>query len=620
MRRSAIFTLALILLVSSSVQMVSGAPPIQRVAAPLLPGSGTTGWDVQSMGLAPPVRDLDKPLADIDEALLNALAVDGTANFFVKMAVEADLSAAYDIEDWNARGEYVWNTLNEVARTTQAPVIEYAQKHGLDYHSMLTTNSVFIRGGNLRAVQGLATLPGVAYLRLEQILQIPDPFIGDGSIYNLGDTEGSTPEATTAWGITDTKADQVWALGVRGSGIKVANIDTGVQWDHPALVDQFACPGDPTAPRCWRDPSNICGAGGACDNNGHGTHTMGTMVAEDNPALTYIAGMAPGATWIACKGCESSSCSDYALNTCADWVLAPGGSSANRPHVVNNSWGGSGGDTWYQAKVNAWQAAGIFPAFSAGNSGSSCRTLGSPGDYQQSFGTAAHDRNRTIASFSSRGPSTFGHTPYTKPNISAPGVSVCSTVPTNGWSCSYSGTSMASPHTAGAVALVWSACPSYVGQMDATFELLQNNADASPAGSCGAPLDGEGNYTYGYGYLDALAAVQQCSGAPTTKMFVQFIYLAPIQPQPSLDLVLGLVRILDENNTPVEGATVDVEWTLPMGYAYPMSKSTNAAGLAVPLMVNRWPSTYELCVTGVTKGGFVYDPSMNYETCDTITP
>jgi PKD repeat protein len=436
--------------------------------------------------------------ATIEPDLLAQLN-DGPANFSVRMSVQADLSAAYAM-DWAARGQYVVDALQEVARVTQAPVIEYATRHGLEYTSFLSGNEIYIRGGNLAAAQGLAAIPGVADLRLERIYTI-DPIVAGGA----------APEYTKDWGLTDINADDVWALGYEGAGIKVANIDTGVQYSHPALDQAFACPGDPGNAACWKDPSNICSGGTACDNNGHGTHTMGTMVGDNDPSLTYWVGMAPDAKWIACKGCESSSCSEFALNSCADWILAPGGNAANRPNVVNNSWGGGGGSNWYLTKVNNWRAAGIFPAFSAGNSGSSCGTLGSPGDYQQSFASAAHASSRTIASYSSRGPSAFGHDPYTKPNISAPGSSICSSVPTNGWSCGYSGTSMASPHSAGAVALIWQACPSYLGQIDATFELLQDNADTPLAGNCNAPPDGEGNYTYGYGYLNVLAAVNACA-------------------------------------------------------------------------------------------------------------
>jgi subtilisin family serine protease len=187
----------------------------------------------------------------------------------------------------------------------------------------------------------------------------------------------------------------------------------------------------------------------------------------------------------------------------------------------------------------AWVAAGVFPAFSAGNSGSGCSTLGSPGDYQESFGSAAHDSSRNIASFSSRGPSAFGHDPYTKPNISAPGVSICSSVPTNSWSCGYSGTSMASPHTAGAVALLWSCNPSLVGQIDATFQVLQNAANTAPAGNCGAPPDGQGNYTFGYGYLDVLAAGTTACGNVDTGTLNGYVF--------------------DNFGSPIGGATVSAQ-------------------------------------------------------------
>jgi hypothetical protein len=449
----------------------------------------------------------------IEALLLDQFTTEGMADFIVKFAQQADLSPAYAMS-WGDRGWFVYNTLTEVAKNSQADSIAKLDSLGLRYQTFIAGNELYVWGGNLDAALMLAELPEVEFIQatrtyyIDPIVDTVNPVLsttwaGDLLANNL--SFDLTPDAITDWGITDTKADQFWSqYGIQGDGMVVANIDTGVQWNHPALDQAFKCGTNPADPACWADPSNICG-GSACDNNGHGTHTMGTMVADDDQSLTYIAGMAPNAQWIACKGCESSSCSTTALNACADWILAPGGSPDNRPNVVNNSWGGGGGDAWYLAKVNAWRAAGIFPAFSAGNN-YTCSSLGSPGDYQESFASAAHSSNRVIADFSSKGPSTFGHDPYTKPNISAPGDYICSSVPTNGWNCSYSGTSMASPHTAGAVALLWSCNPSLVGQIDQTFQILQDNANTPPAGSCSAPPDGEGNYTYGYGYLDVLAA------------------------------------------------------------------------------------------------------------------
>jgi hypothetical protein len=235
---------------------------------------------------------------------------------------------------------------------------------------------------------------------------------------------------------------------------------------------------------------------------------MGTMVGDDGGANQI--GVAPGAKWIACKGCSTSSCASSHLTACAQWVVNPGGGQSP-PDVVNNSWGGGGGDNWYRSFVQSWRAAGIFPAFSNGNSGPNCSTSGSPGDYPESYSSGATTNTDAIASFSSRGPSAFGS--LIKPNVSAPGSGVRSSYPTNGYA-SLSGTSMASPHTAATVALVWAAAPGYEGNIGGTEQIL--NDSAAPRLStqtCGGVSGSVSpNNTFGRGLLDAFAAVQLAQG------------------------------------------------------------------------------------------------------------
>jgi subtilisin family serine protease len=462
----------------------------------------------------------------IEAQLQEQISSQGNADFIVRFAEQADLSAAYSM-DWASRGDFVYNTLRQVAEASQANARAILDAQGIKHQTFIAGNELYVWAGNQVNAIELAALPEVASIRATRTYSI-DPVDTPARLRNIswaGDllaqkalvTVSDTAQAIIDWGITDTKANQFWStFGVQGDGIVVANIDTGVQWNHPALDQAYKCPANPSSLACWYDPTLTCGSGGPCDDKGHGTHTMGTMVADDDPSLTYIAGMAPGARWIACKGCKGITCEDAKILACADWILAPAGNPANRPNIVNNSWGAvPGGDIWFLAKVEAWRAAGIFPAFSAGNEGEKgCNTLASPGDYQESFASAAHDSTRNIAQFSSRGSSDFGYDPYTKPNLSAPGVSICSSVP-NSWSCDYSGTSMASPHTAGAVALLWSCNPALKGHVDATFQLLQDHTDPAPGGDCGAPAGQAGNFTYGYGYLDVLAAGE--AGCATTQ-------------------------------------------------------------------------------------------------------
>jgi hypothetical protein len=329
---------------------------------------------------------------------------------------------------------------------------------------------------------------------------------------------------------------------LRGDGIVVANIDTGVQFDHPALVGQYRGNlGGGTFDHNynWFDPSHVCALPQPCDNNNHGTHTMGTMVGDDGGANQI--GVAPHAKWIAAKGCELSSCSDSALLSSGQWVLAPTDLAGNnprpdlRPNIVNNSWGGDNGaaiDPWYRATLTAWTAAGIFGVFSNGNAGPSCNTTGSPADNLEAFSVGAYDISNVIASFSSRGPGEGGEI---RPSVAAPGVNVRSSIPGNTYG-NFNGTSMAAPHVSGAVALLWSLAPALVGDITQTRQLLEDTAIDTNDLTCGGTVDD--NNVFGEGRVDVLEAAAA----------------APVGPVGSLD---GTVTDA-VSTSPIAGATLSL--------------------------------------------------------------
>jgi N-acetylneuraminic acid mutarotase len=232
---------------------------------------------------------------------------------------------------------------------------------------------------------------------------------------------------------------------------------------------------------------------------------MGTMAGDDGGANQV--GVAPQARWIAANGCCPS---DAALIASGQWLLEPtdlngqNPDASKRPHIVNNSWGTivPSNDPFMEDVLQAWAASGIFGVWSNGNNGPGCATSGSPGSRILNYSVGAYDINNQIAGFSSRGPGQDGEI---KPNISAPGVNVRSSVPTDGYAA-FNGTSMAAPHTAGAVALLWSAAPSLVGDIAATRALLDDTAVDTEDLQCGGTA--ADNNVYGQGRLDALALLQ----------------------------------------------------------------------------------------------------------------
>ncbi len=454
---------------------------------------------------------------------------DQQATFLVYLAAQDDLSQAYRIDDWGVRGAYVYETLLRSAETSQADLLIWLNMRkaaGIvaDYRSYYIVNAVAVTAG-VSTLEALAARPDVAFIESMSVFTIPEP-IDDEPIGT----------AAVEWGVAKIGADQIWSdFDVRGEGTVVANIDTGVLYTHNALQSSYRGTASGSHDYNWFDPQ---GSNSPFDNNGHGTHVMGTMVGDDGGSNQI--GIAPQATWIAAKGCTSSSCSSSDLLASAEWILAPypiGGSPdegdpSKRPHVVNNSWGGPGGNTWYLEAVEAWRAADIFPAFAAGNSGPGAGSIGSPGDYAESFASGATDISDTIAAFSSRGPSSL--TNETKPDVSAPGVSIRSAWNDGGYN-TISGTSMASPHAAGCVALIRAAA---IGLDLTEIENLLTNT-ALDLGSSGPDT------SYGYGRIDCYSAVAAARAVPTP---------TPISASPTVTASNTPVT-LTATNTPSPTAT-----------------------------------------------------------------
>ena len=301
--------------------------------------------------------------------------------------------------------------------------------------------------------------------------------------------------------ISAINAPALWGLGYTGQGVVVANLVTGVDASHPDLSASFR-----GGTNSWFDPYNQHPTT-PFDPSGHGTATMGVMVGRDAGGTSI--GVAPGAKWIAAKIFnDSGSATVTAIHQSFQWVLDPDGNpaTADAANVVNNSWTdiAPGCNLDFEPDLESLRAAGVLPVFAAGNGGPGSGTSPSPANNPAAFAVGALDASSQIATFSSRGPSTCGGSTGPFPDIVAPGVNIRSAY-LGGLYLSNSGTSLAAPHVAGALALLLSAYPNTPS--DYQEQALINSAvDLGPLG----PDD-----IYGYGRLDVLAAYNWLAAAPT---------------------------------------------------------------------------------------------------------
>lgn len=461
----------------------------------------------------------------IDPELEASMRIHGEAAILIDFAERPDLSPAATM-DWEARGQFVVDQLRSTAERTQARVQTYLRSEGVAFRSFWIDNLILIPSATRRILDDLATFHEIEILRADQPMMVIEP---------VAKAQAPTGGRSVEPNISHVNADQVWGMGFDGTGMVVAGIDTGVRYTHEVLLPRYR--GNLGGGLYSHDYNWLDGVDGSAsaptDDHGHGSHTVGTMVGDDGGSNQV--GMAPGATWIACDGCDGSSCSTSGLLGCAEWVAAPypvgDPSSPNpskRPHVVNNSWGNCGQsyNAWYQGVVDSWHAAGVYPVFANVNSINcgypsppGCNTVGNPGRYGNVTGVGSTGQsNGAYAAHSNWGPTDDPDTinpngfPSVKPQVVAPGVNIRSALNWNNASYgSWDGTSMSAPHVAGLIALVWQAAPCLVGNYAETENIIQASAVPIPyATNCGGEGPGNiPNMATGWGEIDALEAVMQ---------------------------------------------------------------------------------------------------------------
>lgn len=466
----------------------------------------------------------------VDPSLLRE-PIDGATEFLVVFTEQADLSGAAAYNDKVERGRYVYETMTALASRTQAPLRAILEARGVRYQSYWINNMIWARGG-LGLVEEIAARNDVRHVYANQPFRVEMPTPTPAQ---------ETPRAgdLIEWNIAIVRAPQVWDAGFTGQGVVIGGQDTGYDWEHPALKNQYRGWNGTTATHNfnWHDaihednpltsPGNSCGfnAAAPCDDDGHGTHTMGTMVGQ-TPELSI--GMAPGAEWIGCRNMESGVGTPATYAECYEWFIAPypygsdpfsGGDPAKAPHVINNSWscppseGCTSSDVLLQA-IETVRAAGIMTVHSAGNSGPNCSTITTPAAiYNASFTVGATGENNIIAGFSSRGPVTVDGSGRLKPDIVAPGVNIHSSIPDEKYAY-LNGTSMAAPHVAGLAALLISIEPQLAGQVNAIEEVISQSAlKLTTTENCGSDTSTSvPNNVYGWGRIDALAAYSYLGG------------------------------------------------------------------------------------------------------------
>ncbi len=325
----------------------------------------------------------------------------------------------------------------------------------------------FVQGGRSQRTPLSRTAPGALAPEIQ-------PVLPDGAAVT-----GLQTSKQADWNLQAIHVPELWALGHTGRGVVVATMDTGADLAHPDL--QPAWRGGANS---WFDPH--AEEASPYDALGHGTQALGILVGAN------AIGVAPGAQWISTRLYNSegrASMSD--IHLAFQWLMDPDGDAGtpDAPDVVNASWSLTGRLTGncsleFAEDIRALRAAGIAVVFAAGNDGPRPATSNSPGNNPGVVSVGAMDRNLDVARATSRGPSACDGAVF--PGLLAPGVNIRTTDLSHGAGASHtavSGSSMATPHVAGVMALLMGVFP------EASVAELEGALRADAQGGEGVRLD-----------------------------------------------------------------------------------------------------------------------------------
>jgi subtilisin family serine protease len=481
------------------------------------------GWAAQPRVAAPRAAVVAPQL----QRQLDAAGQDEMVKAIVVLKSQADLTSVRGLVRKNRPGAAA-RILRARAGLTQRSLrslLKLRQAQGLvsDIEPLWIVNAIAVTA-TPAVISELAVHQDVREIRPDLVVPAPQ-------------TAAAATSAPAETNVALINASALWDLGYRGQGIVVANMDTGVDVTHPDLAGRWR-----GGTNSWYDPNGEHPAT-PTDVSGHGTWTMGVMVGGDAGGSSV--GVAPEATWIAVKIFnDRGTATSTGIHQGFQWLLDPDGNpaTADAPDVVNSSWAmsASGCVLDFQPDLASLRAAGILPVFAAGNYGPLSGTSSSPANNPEAFAVGATDDADVLYPYSSRGPSACGQPVY--PQLVAPGVGI-HTTDLYGLYADPTGTSVAAPHVAGALALLLQAFPG----LSADRQAAALESSAADLGAVGA------DNSYGHGRLDALAAYQWLATTPD--------FTPSISPS-SASMAAGGVVSYTVSVSPVNGFTGDVSLTL----------------------------------------------------------